>query len=81
MWDNFSASSPDLRLSLVTWVVDERRGPQQSGLKEVIQRVLQVRHELLPRFLLEENNRLKKQSNSFQFNNLLTVQREDIGKA
>ncbi|XP_056276061.1 thyroid adenoma-associated protein homolog isoform X3 [Pseudoliparis swirei] len=41
MWDNFSASSPDLRLSLVTWVVDERRGPQQSGLKEVIQRVLQ----------------------------------------
>ncbi|XP_034398095.1 thyroid adenoma-associated protein homolog isoform X2 [Cyclopterus lumpus] len=40
MWDNFSASSPDLRLSLVTWVV-EGRGSQQTGLKEVIQRVLQ----------------------------------------
>ncbi|XP_068560247.1 tRNA (32-2'-O)-methyltransferase regulator THADA isoform X2 [Cebidichthys violaceus] len=40
MWDNFSASSPDLRLSLVTWVVDGR-GSQQTGLKEVIQRVLQ----------------------------------------
>ncbi|XP_031712265.1 thyroid adenoma-associated protein homolog isoform X1 [Anarrhichthys ocellatus] len=40
IWDNFSASSPDLRLSLVTWVVDGR-GSQQTGLKEVIQRVLQ----------------------------------------
>ncbi|KAA8592239.1 hypothetical protein FQN60_017694 [Etheostoma spectabile] len=40
IWDNFSATSPDLRLSLVTWVVDGR-GSQQTGLKEVIQRVLQ----------------------------------------
>ncbi|KAL6114197.1 uncharacterized protein ACO6RY_05021 [Pungitius sinensis] len=40
IWDNFSASSTDLRLSLMTWVVDGR-GSQQSGLKEVIQRVLQ----------------------------------------
>lgn len=43
MWDDFSAVSLDLRLSLVTWVVDGR-GLQQSGLREGIQRVLQVRH-------------------------------------
>ncbi|XP_033946263.1 tRNA (32-2'-O)-methyltransferase regulator THADA [Pseudochaenichthys georgianus] len=40
IWENFSAASPDLRLSLVTWVVDEQ-GLQQSGSKEVIRRVLQ----------------------------------------
>uniref|UniRef100_A0A3Q1FE64 Si:ch211-225b11.4 n=1 Tax=Acanthochromis polyacanthus TaxID=80966 RepID=A0A3Q1FE64_9TELE len=40
IWDNFSAASLDLRLSLVTWVLDGQ-GPQQTGLKEVIQRVLQ----------------------------------------
>uniref|UniRef100_A0AAQ4PVQ3 Si:ch211-225b11.4 n=1 Tax=Gasterosteus aculeatus aculeatus TaxID=481459 RepID=A0AAQ4PVQ3_GASAC len=40
IWENFSASSTDLRLSLITWVV-EGRGSQQTGLKEVIQRVLQ----------------------------------------
>ncbi|XP_044227695.1 thyroid adenoma-associated protein homolog [Thunnus albacares] len=40
IWDNFSAASPDLRLTLVTWVVDGR-GLQQTSLKEVIQRVLQ----------------------------------------
>ncbi|XP_074494084.1 tRNA (32-2'-O)-methyltransferase regulator THADA isoform X3 [Sebastes fasciatus] len=40
IWDTFSAASPDLRLSLVTWVVNGR-GSQQTGLKEVIQRVLQ----------------------------------------
>ncbi|XP_078106846.1 tRNA (32-2'-O)-methyltransferase regulator THADA [Sander vitreus] len=40
IWDNFSVASPDLRLSLVTWVVDGR-GSQQTGLKEVIQWVLQ----------------------------------------
>ncbi|XP_068995115.1 tRNA (32-2'-O)-methyltransferase regulator THADA [Embiotoca jacksoni] len=40
IWDHFSAASPDLRLSLVTWVLDGQ-GLQQTGLKEVIQRVLQ----------------------------------------
>ncbi|XP_070759925.1 tRNA (32-2'-O)-methyltransferase regulator THADA [Enoplosus armatus] len=40
IWDIFSAVSPDLRLSLVTWVVDGR-GSQQTSFKEVIQRVLQ----------------------------------------
>ncbi|KAM8885353.1 tRNA (32-2'-O)-methyltransferase regulator THADA isoform 2-T2 [Spinachia spinachia] len=40
IWDNFSSSSTDLRLSLITWVVDGR-GSQQAGLKEVIQRELQ----------------------------------------
>ncbi|KAL7392507.1 hypothetical protein ABVT39_025652 [Epinephelus coioides] len=40
IWNNFSVASPDLRLSLVTWVVDGR-GSQQTGLKEAIRRVLQ----------------------------------------
>ncbi|KAM7416659.1 hypothetical protein PAMA_018626 [Pampus argenteus] len=40
IWDNFSAASPDLRLTLVTWVVNGR-GLQQTSLKEVIQNVLQ----------------------------------------
>ncbi|XP_040897367.1 thyroid adenoma-associated protein homolog [Toxotes jaculatrix] len=40
IWNSFSAASPDLKLSLVTWVV-EGRGLQQTSLKEVIQRVLQ----------------------------------------
>ncbi|XP_042345011.1 thyroid adenoma-associated protein homolog [Plectropomus leopardus] len=40
IWDNFSAVSPDLRLSLVMWVVDWQ-GSQQTGLKEMILRVLQ----------------------------------------
>ncbi|XP_073321451.1 tRNA (32-2'-O)-methyltransferase regulator THADA [Pagrus major] len=39
IWDNFSAASPDLRLSLVTWVV-EGRVLQRDSLKTVIQRVL-----------------------------------------
>ncbi|XP_051278992.1 thyroid adenoma-associated protein homolog [Dicentrarchus labrax] len=41
IWNNFSAVSPDLKLSLVSWVVDGR-GSQQSSLKELIQRVLQA---------------------------------------
>ncbi|KAG8012021.1 hypothetical protein GBF38_004452 [Nibea albiflora] len=40
IWDNFSAATPDLKLSLVTWVVDER-GWQEASLGEAIQRVLQ----------------------------------------
>ncbi|XP_063753076.1 tRNA (32-2'-O)-methyltransferase regulator THADA isoform X2 [Eleginops maclovinus] len=40
IWENFSATSPDLKLSLVTWVVEEQ-SLQQSGSKEVIRRVLQ----------------------------------------
>uniref|UniRef100_UPI003AAEFBF2 tRNA (32-2'-O)-methyltransferase regulator THADA n=1 Tax=Centroberyx gerrardi TaxID=166262 RepID=UPI003AAEFBF2 len=40
IWDNFSAVGPDLRLTLVTWVVDGR-GLQQTNGKQVIQRVLQ----------------------------------------
>ncbi|XP_041793146.1 thyroid adenoma-associated protein homolog isoform X2 [Chelmon rostratus] len=41
IWDSFSALSPDLRLSLVSWVVDGW-GSQQTSLREVIQRVLQT---------------------------------------
>uniref|UniRef100_A0A7N8YBI2 Si:ch211-225b11.4 n=1 Tax=Mastacembelus armatus TaxID=205130 RepID=A0A7N8YBI2_9TELE len=40
LWDNFSAASPDLRLSLFAWVVDGRCS-HQASLKEVVQRVLQ----------------------------------------
>ncbi|KAM9360663.1 tRNA (32-2'-O)-methyltransferase regulator THADA [Symphorus nematophorus] len=40
IWDSFSALSPDLRLWLVTWVVDGWSS-QQSSLRAVIQRVLQ----------------------------------------
>ncbi|XP_054904834.1 thyroid adenoma-associated protein homolog [Poeciliopsis prolifica] len=39
-WENFSAASPELRLSLVTWLLDSQDW-QQIDLKEVIQRVLQ----------------------------------------
>ncbi|XP_076007130.1 tRNA (32-2'-O)-methyltransferase regulator THADA-like [Genypterus blacodes] len=41
IWDNFSRSSSDLRLTLVTWVVDGR-SLQETSLKELIQRVLQA---------------------------------------
>lgn len=47
----------------------EGRGSQQTGLKEVIQRVLQVRHKLLRKFQREENNLFKNQLNSFQCDN------------
>ncbi|XP_047447791.1 thyroid adenoma-associated protein homolog isoform X2 [Mugil cephalus] len=40
VWDKFSALSPDLRLSLVTWAQDGR-GLEQTGLRGVIRRVLQ----------------------------------------
>ncbi|XP_053277676.1 thyroid adenoma-associated protein homolog [Pleuronectes platessa] len=40
IWDSFLAASPDLKLSLVTWVADGQ-GSQQTSLKEVMQRVLQ----------------------------------------
>ncbi|XP_029961478.1 thyroid adenoma-associated protein homolog [Salarias fasciatus] len=40
VWNNFSAVSPDLRLSLVTWVLDGWSS-QQAGLRSVIQKVLQ----------------------------------------
>lgn len=80
IWDNFSAASPDIRLSLFTWVVDGR-GSQQTSLKEVIQRVLQVRHDLLPRLLYEQNNFSKNLLNSIQYNDLLRQQYEEIGEA
>ncbi|KAM4576646.1 tRNA (32-2'-O)-methyltransferase regulator THADA isoform 1-T1 [Odontesthes bonariensis] len=41
IWDSFSAASPDLRLSLVVWLLDGR-GLELTGLKEVIQSVLQL---------------------------------------
>ncbi|XP_030000291.1 thyroid adenoma-associated protein homolog [Sphaeramia orbicularis] len=41
IWDSFSALSPDLKLTLVAWVVDGWRS-QKTGLKGVIQRVLQT---------------------------------------
>lgn len=44
--DSFSAASPDLKLTLVTCVVDEQV-LKEAKLKEVIQSVLQVRHDLL----------------------------------
>ncbi|XP_067376091.1 tRNA (32-2'-O)-methyltransferase regulator THADA isoform X2 [Channa argus] len=40
IWNNFSATSPDLRLSLFMWVVDGQGTPHTS-LKVLIQRVLQ----------------------------------------
>uniref|UniRef100_A0A3B3V5H6 Si:ch211-225b11.4 n=1 Tax=Poecilia latipinna TaxID=48699 RepID=A0A3B3V5H6_9TELE len=39
-WESFSAASPELRLSLVAWLLDSQDW-QQIDLKEVIQRVLQ----------------------------------------
>ncbi|XP_043966985.1 thyroid adenoma-associated protein homolog isoform X3 [Gambusia affinis] len=39
-WESFSAASPELRLSLVTWLLDSQDW-QQIDSKEVIQRVLQ----------------------------------------
>uniref|UniRef100_M4AUF1 Si:ch211-225b11.4 n=1 Tax=Xiphophorus maculatus TaxID=8083 RepID=M4AUF1_XIPMA len=39
-WESFSEASPELRLSLVTWLLDSQDW-QQIDLKEVIQRVLQ----------------------------------------
>lgn len=51
MWDDFSAVSLDLKLSLVTWVVDGR-GLQHSGLREAIQVVLQVRRAPLQQNIL-----------------------------
>lgn len=44
VWDNFSAASPDVKLSLFAWVVDGR-GSLPASLKELIQRVLQVRRD------------------------------------
>ncbi|XP_070821591.1 tRNA (32-2'-O)-methyltransferase regulator THADA [Chaetodon trifascialis] len=41
IWDSFSALSPDLRLSLVSWVVDGWSS-QHTSLREVMQRVLQT---------------------------------------
>ncbi|XP_062273526.1 tRNA (32-2'-O)-methyltransferase regulator THADA [Scomber scombrus] len=52
IWDNFSAASLDLKLTLVTWVVDGR-GLQLTSLKEVIQGVLQsnLREALLSHYV------------------------------
>ncbi|XP_041856056.1 thyroid adenoma-associated protein homolog isoform X2 [Melanotaenia boesemani] len=41
IWHSFPEASPDLRLSLVAWVLDGH-GVEQTGLKKVIQRVLQT---------------------------------------
>uniref|UniRef100_A0A3Q4H4T6 Si:ch211-225b11.4 n=1 Tax=Neolamprologus brichardi TaxID=32507 RepID=A0A3Q4H4T6_NEOBR len=41
IWENFSSASPDLRLTLIAWVLDGQ-SLRQTGLKEVIQRVLQA---------------------------------------
>ena len=76
IWDNFSAASPDLRLSLVTWVVDGR-GLQHAGLNEAIQRVLQVSLD----FSMKKTTFSKNLSNNFQHSNLLTAQCEEIGEA
>lgn len=48
IWSNFSALSAELQLSLVTWAIDGQV-PQQYSLKELMQRVLQVRHRFLHR--------------------------------
>lgn len=47
IWENFSSASPDLRLTLVAWVLDGQ-SLRQTGLKEVVQRVLQVKRDLFP---------------------------------
>lgn len=80
IWDNFSSVSPDLRLSLVTWVADGR-GSQWTSLKVVIQRVLQVRHYLLPRLQYKGNNLSRNLPNSSQSNDLLRAQYMEIGEA
>lgn len=80
IWNSFSAVSPDLRLSLVAWVVDGR-SLQQTILKEVIQRVLQVRHNMFPRLQHEENKLSKNQFNSFRHNGPLRAQCEEIEEA
>ncbi|XP_034548017.1 thyroid adenoma-associated protein homolog isoform X2 [Notolabrus celidotus] len=56
IWDSFPALSPDLRLSLVTLVVDGWYS-QQTSLKEVMQRVLQTN---LRRALLSQNVEYRK---------------------
>lgn len=43
IWSNFSAMCADLQLLLVMWVIDGQVPPQHS-LKELIQRVLEVRN-------------------------------------
>lgn len=80
IWSNFSTASPDIRLSLFTWVLDGQ-GLQQTSLKEVIQRVLQVRNDLLPRLQYEQNNLSKNQSYSFLYNNRLKPQCKETGEA
>lgn len=45
IWSNFSALCADLQLLLVMWVIDGQV-PQQRSLKELIQRVLEVRNGL-----------------------------------
>ena len=80
IWNSFSVASPDLKLSLVTWVVDGR-GSQQTSLKEVIRRVLQVRQDMFPRPQHAENKLFKNLFNSFQYINLLRAQCEEIEEA
>ena len=41
MWEGFPSASPDLKLSLVTWVA-EGRGLSTGNLQLVVLRVLQV---------------------------------------
>ncbi|XP_038151490.1 thyroid adenoma-associated protein homolog isoform X1 [Cyprinodon tularosa] len=41
IWENFSAASPELRLSMVTWLLD-KQSLHQADMKELIQRVLQL---------------------------------------
>ena len=84
IWDYFSAASPDLRLSLVTWVV-EGRCLQRGSLTAVVQRVLKVRRHLLSRLQREKRSFLKKKTkkllSSFKYNDLLRAQWEETEEA
>lgn len=84
IWDYFSAASPDLRLSLVTWVV-EGRCLQRGSLTTVVQRVLKVRHDLLSRLQRGEKKlsgkKNKNLSSSLKYNDLLRAQWEETEEA
>uniref|UniRef100_A0A8C5G1Z7 Thyroid adenoma-associated protein homolog n=1 Tax=Gouania willdenowi TaxID=441366 RepID=A0A8C5G1Z7_GOUWI len=41
MWNSFSAAHPDLRLSMVSWVLDGKSELKKNDLREVIQRALE----------------------------------------
>lgn len=80
IWNSFSAASPDLKLSLVKWVLDGW-GSQQTSLKEVIHRVLKVRYNMFLWLQHEENSFPKNLFCSSQHNELHRAQCKEIEEA